>query len=223
MPYRKEPLVTGEIYHVFNKSIAGFKIFNNEPEYLRIIAAIRYYQVEGYPSRLSDFLKAADASGNDISKCLSDYLECNKDKLVDIIAYCIMPTHIHLILKQLEEKGISFYMNNILNSYSRYFNRKHKRKGPLWEGRFKNILLKTDEQMLHLTRYIHLNPVTAYLIDKPEFWLYSSYREYLSEVPGRICSYENILEICPSQYKKFVDDTIGYQRDLAAIKNRILE
>ncbi|MCM8795996.1 MAG: transposase [Candidatus Omnitrophica bacterium] len=147
------------------------------------------------------------------------------DKRVEIIAYCIMPTHLHLILKQLKNNGISVFMGNILNSYSRYFNLKHKRKGPLWEGRFKNILVKNDEQLLHLTRYIHLNPVTASLVSNPEDWNASSYREYLQQVQAveKICKYDDILEIDPVSYKKFVEDRISYQRDLAKIKNLIFE
>ena len=61
---------------------------------------------------------------------------------VEIIAYCIMPTHFHLVVKQLKEDGISFFIQQILNSYSRYFNIKTKRKGPLWEGRFQNVIIE---------------------------------------------------------------------------------
>ena len=158
----------------------------------------------------------------------NDYLfsiSSQAEKVVQIVAYCIMPTHLHLILKQLKEDGIANFMRKVLNSYSHYFNIKHKRKGPLWEARFKNVLVRTDEQLLHLTRYIHLNPVTAYLVDKPEDWLFSSYKEYVSNVVDeeRICKYNNILDIEPDSYKKFVEDRILYQRDLAKIKELILE
>lgn len=223
--HKRNPLAVGEIYHVFNKSIAGFKIFNTEADYLRIIATIRYYQVVGCSLSFSDFLRLKRTEGNNIDECLKDYLKDKKEKIADMLAYCIMPTHIHLILKQLKEKGISLFMSNILNSYSRYFNTKHKRKGPLWEGRFKHVLVETDEQLLHLTRYIHLNPATAYLVDNPQGWAASSYKEYILErkTDNQICNYENLLKIVPSYYKKFVEDMTSYQRDLAKIKNQILE
>ena len=146
-----------------------------------------------------------------------------KRKLIEIIAYCIMPTHIHLILKQSKKYGISKFMNNILDSYTRYFNTKHKRKGPLWETRFKNILVETDEYLLHLTRYIHLNPVTANLVDKPEDWLVSSYNEYLLRVGNKVCEYNDVLNINPVSYKKFVDDRISYQKELAKIKHLLFD
>lgn len=136
-----------------------------------------------------------------------------------------MPTHIHLILQQLKNYGISRFMNLILKSYSKHFNIKHKRKGPLWEGRFKNVLVETNEQFLHLTRYIHLNPVTDYLVNKPEDWKFSSYREYIGLVDKdeRICDFSDYLDMDIPSYQGFVNDRIVYQRELAQIKHLILE
>ncbi|MDP2923864.1 MAG: transposase [Candidatus Omnitrophota bacterium] len=220
---RKDVLAVGEIYHIFNKSIAEFNIFNNTSEFLRMLNVIRYYQMEKPLIRFSEFLRSSKVQLDDVNISFSD--RPGKEKLIEIIAYCLMPTHIHLILKQLKEDGISIFMNCILNSYTRYFNIRHKRKGPLWEGRFKNILVTTDEQLIHLTRYIHLNPVTAYLVDKPEKWPASSYREYLLKVNERdkICKYDEILNIDQISYKDFVEDRISYQRELAKIKNLLIE
>lgn len=223
--YRKEALVEEEIYHVFNKSIAGFKIFNNEAEYSRTIAILRYYQI-AKPLRFSDFIRFNRINEDNLEEFLIEHLK-DKEKIVDIIAYCIMPTHIHLILRQLKGKGISVFMSNILNSYSRYFNTMHKRKGPLWEGRFKSVLVETDEQLLHLTRYIHLNPVTAYLADSPGVWNFSSCKEYFSgtddDTVNKICNFAGLIDMAPVSYRKFVEDRISYQRDLAEIKRLILD
>ena len=221
---RKDELVTGELYHIFDKSIAEFKIFNNDNEITRMKEVIRYYQIEGTPQKFSNFIILESVIENGFNNYFFSFSK-GKEKIVQIIAYCIMPTHIHLVLKQLKENGISIFMGKILNAYSRYFNTKHKRKGPLWETRFKNVLVKTDEQLLHLTRYTHLNPVTAFLVDKPQQWPASSYNEYLLKVKeaDRICEYEDILDINPVFYKKFVEERIEYQRELAAIKNLLLD
>ena len=215
---RKDMLVIDEVYHVFNKSIAGFTIFNNACEYSRMLQVIQYYQRNKPSLRFSKFIQVPIVQASDINNHV-------KEKLVEIIAYCLMPTHIHLILKQLKEKGISIFMSNILNSCTRYFNIRHKRKGPLWEGRFKNVLVDSDEQLLHLTRYIHLNTVTAYLVEKPEDWQESSYREYLleSDNNNRICKYNNILDITPNSYRRFVEDQISYQRELSKIKDLLID
>lgn len=218
---RKDLLRVGEVYHIFNKSIAEFKIFNSDSEFSRMLGVIRYYQREKPTIKFSRFINLSKAKESNLNR---DILLLDKEKLVDIIAYCLMPTHLHLILKQLKENGISIFMNNILNSYTRYFNIKHKRKGPLWEGRFKSVLIKTDEQLLHLTRYIHLNPVTAFLVDRPEEWSTSSYREYLLEGnSGKICKYGEILDIEPNAYRKFVEDRVSYQRELAKIKGLLID
>jgi putative transposase len=221
---RKEKLEAGEIYHIFNKSIAEFKIFNNEGDFLRSKEMLKYYQVDGIRTSFSQFVILEEVKKNGFKNCFKSASQ-RKEEIVQIIAYCIMPTHVHLILKQLKENGISSFMGNILNSYTRYFNVRHKRKGPLWEGRFQNVLVKTDEQLLHLTRYIHLNPVTAFLVDKPEQWPWSSYDEYLSKIDDedRLCDYEGILDVKPSSYKEFVEERIAYQRDLAKIKDLLLE
>lgn len=221
---RKETLCAGEVYHIFSKTIADFKIFNNEDDYLRMKYALRYYQIEKMPFRFSRFMELPEVKREGFNKNFISLTD-GKEKNVQIIAYCFMPTHIHLVLKQLKENGISVFMGNILNSYSRYFNTKHRRKGPLWEGKFKNVRVESDEQLLHLTRYIHLNPVTAYMVNQPENWSVSSYQEYLSAAreEDRICNYNGILSIESIAYKKFVEDRISYQRELAKIKNLMLE
>jgi len=220
--YRKDKLIEGEIYHIFSKSIAGFKIFNSYANSARMLATIRYYQMKNLTKKFSIFIRSERLKKE--QDYFYNFLQ-GKEKLVEIIAYCLMPTHLHLILKQLKRNGISIFMNDILNSYTRYFNVKAGRKGPLWESRFKNVLVKTDEQLIHLTRYMHLNPVTAYLVDKPQNWEFSSYREYLGKASEEdiVCRYEDLLNIQPDSYKEFVNDQIDYQRSLAAIKDLMLD
>jgi len=190
---RKCFLAENNYYHIYSKSIAGYNIFNEMKDYARIIDLFKYYQRGSQKLRFSWFIKLDERN----RKELEERQSIRNDKIVDIIAYCIMPTHIHLILKQEKKNGISMFMSEVLNSYARYFNEKNKRKGPLWEGRFKNVLIKTERYLLHLTRYIHLNPVTARIIDKPEEWTASSYNEYMSKIDEkkRMCNYHEILNI----------------------------
>lgn len=216
----KQNPVTGEIYHVFTKSIAGFRIFNDADEFRRIKEISRYYQQKDVAIKFSRF-KQLQAELDIPVKPIN-----SEERIVNIIAYCFMPTHIHLILKQLEDNAISVYMNNVLNSYTRYFNIRHKRKGPLWEGRFKKVLVVNDEQLFHLTRYIHLNPVTSNLIEKAEQWgASSSYQEYLNKNPGpdRITFFEEILDINPAEYREFVEERKDYQQELKKIKDMLFE
>ena len=221
---RKEILTTGEIYHVFNKSIAGYKIFNSEEDFLRMKQMLLYYCMEGTPMQFSNFLNLSQVKTHGFIQNIQALRESNRHH-VQIIAYCIMPTHFHLVAKQLKDKGITKFVGNILNSYSRYFNLKRKRKGPLWVGPFKNVRVQTDEQLLHLTRYVHLNPVTAAVVNRPEEWNASSYGEYVSSSRDewQICDYKGILEIEPNRYKIFVRDGTDYQKELARIKNLLFD
>lgn len=220
MGIRKVPLVNGEVYHIFAKSIAGFKIFRNKSEYERMRELFSYYRADEVPLRFSSFLEVKNKE-TFFQKRFS-----LRNYLVEIITYCIMPTHIHLMLKQIKENGISIFMQHILNSYSRYFNLKNKRQGPLWAGRFGNKLVDRDEYFLHLSRYIHLNPVSKKLVNRPQDWQHSSYRRYLGLTKDSqpwLSSFFNYTDMDFRSYKEFVDDNIDYQRSLEKIKHLILE
>jgi len=216
---RKFPLVNGSIYHVFTKSIADYKVFRSIKDYKRMKEVIRFYRYERPPTKFSIYLTLKNKD-----KFFLKYLS-EREKIVEIIAYCLMPTHLHLMITQLKDNGISFFMKNILDSYTRYFNIKNKRKGPLWQGRFKSVLLESNEQLYHLTRYIHLNPTTEGLVKRPEEWQYSSYNEYLNlnRDDEKICNYTKYLDIKPEEYRKFVESRMEYQKDLKKIKHLILE
>lgn len=217
--YRKESLERGYYYHIFSRSIAKFIIFNNAEEYSRFFEIINLYRYEDFDHKYSRFIRLELATQNEIL----ERLQTKNNFSVEIVAYCIMPTHFHLILKQISDRGISKFMGKVLNCYSRYFNVKHKRTGPLWSGRFKSVLINNDDQLLHLTRYIHLNPTSAGVTQKPENWLYSSYGEYTGALVSRICKHNGVLEIEPSTYKKFVMNRKDYQRRISHIKSLLID
>ena len=215
---RKEPLVTGYVYHVCTKSIAGYGIFRADSDYKRMLEMMRYYSFEDPPMKFSAYRKLEGRRFLDVSRKLEE-----RDRLVNILAYCIMPTHLHLLLHQLKDDGISIYMKNLLNSYTRYFNTRNHRRGPLWQGRFRSVLVKDNDQLLHLTRYIHLNPTSDNLVDRPEDWPYSSYREYLSGVEDGLCEFSEFFTVSPETYREFVEARKGYQSSLSKIKHLLLE
>jgi putative transposase len=219
MPSRKIPLVNGQYYHIYSRSIAKYVVFNNEDEYARFLELINLCRHENFTYKYSQFLELESLSQKTILK----HLEEENSLLVEIVAYCIMPTHIHLLLKQVKDNGIVKFMLRVMSSYSRYFNQKHHRNGPLWTGRFKDVLVETDEQLLHLTRYIHLNPSSAGIVEDPFMWHFSSLKEYTVPSDGDFCNFQQIIDMSPQGYKKFVLDQKSYQRDLAIIKNTIID
>lgn len=217
MEARKDPLVNGQYYHILNRSIAKFTIFNSADDYSRFVELITLYRYKDFNYRYSAFKEMTIENQQAIINSLSK--ECH----VEIISYCLMPTHFHLLLKQNTDNGITKFMSKILNSYTRYFNTKHHRKGPLWEGHFKNVLVKSDEQLLHLTRYIHLNPSSADIVDNPFDWDYSSLAEYTDSSLSGICYFTTLVDLSPKQYKKFVLDQKDYQRKISLIKNFLID
>lgn len=216
---RKDQLANGCYYHIFNRSIAKFQIFNETDNCERFLRILDLYRYVDFTHKYSNFLNLSLP----LQQIIIEKIRKEDKKLVKMIAYCIMPTHFHLILYQNENNGISKFMAKVLNSYSRYFNLRYKRKGPLWEGHFRNVLVDKDEQLLHLTRYIHLNPVSANLIHKPEEWLHSSYSEYIDSIDSGLCELSDLIELSPKKYQKFVNDRTDYQKELSKIKRLTIE
>ncbi len=221
---RKEPLATGSVHHILNKSIAGYNIFPREEDYQRMVQVMRFFAIaEQNLPKFSRFVSQVKDEEKSFDQTV--YERVNKSRQVQIIAYCIMPTHVHFVLKQSKKGGISCFMGNSTNSYARYFNTKYKRKGRLWGDAFKNVAVKSDKELLHLTRYVHLNPVTAGLVKKPEDWKYSSYSEYVfpNKIQFPVCSFGGLIDLSPSEYRTFTEDQVDYQKALAIIKKIALE
>ena len=207
----------GAIYHVFNKSILGEKIFRERNNAKRFSSLLYYYNTGETLQSFSDFIKSKKGF-------IKQNLLIPREKaLVKFIAYCIMPDHYHLVVKVLVDNSLPYFIGKVENSFTRYFNKKTKRKGPLWQSRFKAVEVKTNEQLLHLTRYIHLNPTSDDLVKKPEDWEWSSYREYIGneKVLGE---YLNEIEVTTvQQYRRFVEERKDYQRRLKELRKLMIE
>lgn len=218
MPIRQTILATGEIYHIFNRSIASLPIFSTHKHCQRAIEVLFYYQNQSPPIKYSDFLNLPKDKRENI---LAD-LKKEQKFLVEIIAYCLMPNHFHLLLRQVKKDGISIFLGNFSNSYSRYFNTTSERKGSLFEGRFKAVRIQNQDQIDHVSRYIHLNPYSAYVVrnfKELEKYKYSSLPEYLGKTKEINCVKNFISCDSPAKYRAFIYDNADYQRQLQQIKH----
>lgn len=222
MPLRPEPLVAGEIYHIFNRGVASMEIFKDDRHFQRFLETALYYQHHKLPLRYSYFARLAQSAKTDALAKLS------KEYFVEIISYCLMPNHFHFLLKQITDNGISDFMMKFCDSYTRYFNTKNNRVGPILQGRFKSVRIETEQQLLHVSRYIHLNPyssgIVKHLEDLPHYQ-YSSLPEYLGLIKNPFCQKEMVLSYFKNlnSYKEFVFEQADYQRELALIKHLLLE
>ncbi len=140
---------------------------------------------------------------------------------VEILAYCLMPNHFHLLAKQLVDGGLTSYIRHLANSYSHYVSVKYKRSGPLFTGRFKSVHIETDDQLLHVARYIHLNPVVSGIASDLSKYNWSSYLSYVGDSTNGLASPEKLLAYFKSKedYKQFVHDQESYGRKLEKIKH----
>lgn len=222
MPGRLTPLITSEIYHVYNRGIDRRPTFVSKFEYLRAIETINYYRLEKPPIRLSEFLDL-DEEKKDVARNRLVMLE----KIVEIYCYCLIPNHFHFLIRQLRENGVSKFIGNFQNSYTRYFNTRNKRDGSIFLGQFKAVRIETDEQLIHVSRYIHLNPYNSCLVSsflQLEGYSWSSFPDYLSQRESFV-EKSFVLSFFKGfkEYKKFVYDQADYQRKLDSIKHLVFE
>jgi len=220
MPVRKIPLVTGSIYHIVNRGVASMSIFLDKTHYQHSLETLLYYQ-KNPKVRFSYFARQQFLEKNKLKVKL-------QKKLVKIIGYCLMSNHFHLLLEQSVDNGISDFMRKFSNSYTRYFNTKNKRIGPIFQGNFKSVLIETEELLLHVLRYIHLNPYSANIVanlNELKHYQYSSLPEYFGLTKTDYCHKDTILSYFKSNrsFQSFVFDNSDSQRSLSKIKPLLLD
>lgn len=207
--------VEGKYYHLFNRGVEKRKIFLEEQDYNIFLYYLFVYTMplkkvlEKYPL-LPPRLQAKNLSTE-----------------IDLVAYCLMPNHFHLLIKQKNKNAISNLIKQVTIAYTHFFNEKYKRVGGLVQGKFKAVLVENDEQLLHISRYIHLNPVASGIIKNPKDYRWSSYLNYINASSNIdiVCYKDPILGhfSSPIEYNKFNLDQIDYAKELDRIKHLVLE
>ncbi len=133
---------------------------------------------------------------------------------ITLLAYCLMPNHFHLLLHQVNKDSMRRFMQSLCTSYSMYFNKKYKRVGPLFQDVYKAVLIMEEPYLLHLSRYIHLNPIESMTRPSPvsiERYFYSSYPYYLGKKKAEWINPQPILAFFKSQQRINLHDCLSYQ------------
>lgn len=213
MPYRVIPFVNGEIYHIYNRGLNKQDIFFNTRDRSIFLESLFYYQLADPKLKFS------------LSRHNKNIHPDRNNKLVDIICYCLMPNHFHFLIKQLQDNGISTFMRRFGHSYTKYINVKYDRQGPLFQGIFKAVPIGNNEQLLHVSRYIHLNPLVSNLVRDLKLYRWSSYRSFIGLESNNNLVLEDVLGQFKSNaaYGKFVMDQANYGVDLERIKHQIID
>lgn len=212
----------GEFYHVFNRGVARQPIFLKKIDYKQAFLTFSYYRFVKPQVKLSRFKEFS------LKEKIAYLAQANKSstKLVDIVCYVFMPNHFHFLLKQNVDNGISIFMSNFANSYTRYLNTKYDREGPVFQGVFKSVHIESEEQLLHVSRYIHLNPLVSYIVNEKNFLLYP-----WSSLPEYIIGKSSLFDVAPilntfsstQTYKDFVLDQIDYARSIKLSKHLLMD
>lgn len=212
---RKKEFAVGEFYHIYNRGVDKRDVFLDDFYYQRFLISMSL--LNDKKEGLLDYWRNEKRSNPDLD--LADFRRLNlRSPIVDIIAYCLNPNHYHFILRQSEEKGIEKFMQRLGTAYTMFFNKKNKRSGALFQGRFKSIHIDSNEYLLYLSAYVNKNNfIHGYDFSN---WKYSSLNEYVKcsakvEPSEKICNPLPVLDQFGDvdEYVRFIEKNAIYLRN----------
>jgi len=232
MPIRNIQFFNGEFYHLVKKGVEERDIFLDEEDNLRFINSLLVFNdKKPAPWNMRAFWEQRDPAS------LRNYVP--EEPLVEIHAFSLMKNHFHILVRQIAEGGVTNFMQK-LGGYSYYFNKKYRRTGPLFQGRFRAVLIETEEQLKNTFVYTHVNPVSFVepkwkenginnlpkVIQFLENYRWSSYADYLGG--------GNFLNVIKKEFflslfgdkegcKKEIEAWLQYKNGISKFKDVILE
>jgi len=240
MPYRKEQFVNDGIYHIILRGLDDNLIFKDINDYYRGIFSIYEFN-NAKPTEIRKRRQARrkekkrENSGKRAS-AVSD----KRDKLVEVLCFCFMPNHMHLLIKQLRDDGIVKFMRKAGTGYAKYFNAKYKRKGYVFQNRFRSVPVEDDRQLQIVFNYIHTNPASLLkpgwkergienqddVIKFLKEYKWSSYKDYIGENNFPSVTERDFLSEFLGGFKGCdlsLKDWVGYRKALAGNQEILLE
>jgi putative transposase len=224
---RVKQFIEGGYYHVYNRGVEKRMIFLDDHDYHTFLYLLKYYLT---PPKLDANHPLTEIPG---VRLIRPRPLANVYNEVKLVAYCLLPNHFHLLLQQLTQSGMTKLMRGLTTCYAMYFNRKYGRVGSLFQDIYKAAWVgegnKGDQYLLHLTRYIHLNPKFEMTGINPVNWPHSSYAHYLGQKTASWIHPEPVLAyFAPNKsssqqvvaaYRRFVEES---QEDLLNIIGKLM-
>ncbi len=229
MSYQQTIFVNDEYYHLYNRSVGSINLFASTRSINRILDLVDYYR---FPQeiRYSKFIQLPiQQRENYLQRIIK-----TQQPIVELYTFSFNIDHYHLLLKQLREGGIKQFISNVQNGFAKYFNIRKNRHGSVFQNPFKGVRIETEEQFKHVSRYIHLQPVTSYLIEfeKLSEFEANSFVYYANKniLPRRLFKSDNEKSFfintkllinmfgIADRYNSFVANQVDYQRTLDSIK-----
>jgi len=174
----------GEYYHVYNRGMQKQPIFQTDADRIRFLFLLLTFQgknsIKNVGRELKQTVQSRTLHSWDLkSELTEDILE---NRMVEIVCFCLMPNHFHLLLKENEDGGIAKYMQRVLTAYTKYFNTRHEKSGHLFQSSYKSVLMGNDRQLMHVSAYIHKNPKELSMWKRKEHqYPWSSYQDYVGK------------------------------------------
>lgn len=195
--------VENGVYHIYNRGVEKRITFCDKEDYRVFLHYLKSYLMP--PDQEQKFLPRG------ISRSLNSF---SLYKEIELLVYCLMPNHFHLMMKQFTRDAIIEFMQRLSNAYVEYFNKKYDRVGPLFQGRYKAVLVDNEAFFLHLSRYIHRNP--GEILEKPTpeeliKYSYSSYPDYLGKRNTPWVHKDEIMQYFSQAQKTSLQDFSSYQ------------
>ena len=241
MPGQKTQLASRETYHVVVRAVGDTEVFLDENDYYRGIFSLYEFNnnnsitIQARRKARQSFKKQADRS---LTPILAE--ADKRKKIVEVMSFCFMPNHIHLMLRQIKDNGISLFMQKLGGGFAGYFNKKYSRKGHLFSN-FKAIHIRSDEQLRNCFVYIHVNPtsliepgwkengvknpieVNNFLKEK---YRWSSYWDYIGKKNfSSVTEREFLTDVMGGNNgcSQAINDWIEYKKEIAGFSDIILE
>lgn len=222
MPPKNKTKLYGEnaFYHAYNRGYNKQTIFHDDHDYKTFLYLIRKYLEPGFTE------KRFTPKGEEY------FVESNHVyNEVELLSYCLIPNHFHFLLFQKTLHGMPKLMTRVGTSYSTYYNQKYQTEGSPFQDTYKAVIVKTEEQLIHLSRYIHLNPLEVVGEQPLKSYPYSSYQFYLNQSTALAwLKPEKILSSFTStkSYQNFIEDYLKSQpedqiKQLESLKGLTLE
>jgi putative transposase len=187
--------VAESYYHVYNKGIDNQIIFKDSSDYAVFLSLLKRYL------------------GNESAKNSVGVEYANFADQVEVLAFCLMPNHFHLLIYQSSAEGMKLLLKSVSVAYGMYFNKKYKRRGPVFQQRYRAVMIDKDDYLLHISRYIHINP-DNYLV-----WEWSSLPYYLGKFNADWLRPKKILELFEGDnYSEFIKDYEKRRDELKSLK-----
>lgn len=188
-------------YHIYNRGVEKRTVFLDDRDYVQFLHFLKYYL----------------DPDEKIDKTTGLIHPMNLANEIVLLSYCLMPNHYHLLIKQITRESMSKFMKRLITNYSMHFNHRYDRVGPLFQGVYKAVNIDSDEQLLHVSRYIHRNPTTLNRVDPSRnvnpivAYPYSSYPYFRGQRHAKWIHPDEILHYFGDSNVKRLNSIRSYQ------------